>query len=66
MSILAIVSDNTIATKLTKYLRQPEIDFIHGRTSSSVFMKHYFNPALIGDMQKRAIKATKELSGFIT
>jgi intergrase/recombinase len=53
------------ATKLTKYLHQAEIDFIHGRTSSNVFMKHYFNPGLISDLQKRTIHATKELSRFI-
>ena len=30
------------ASYLTKYLRPPEIDFLHGRISTSVFMRNYF------------------------
>jgi len=44
-----------------KHLRQPEIDFLQGRVSASVFMRNYFNPAWIGDLQKRALKNANEL-----
>jgi len=46
---------------LTKYLTPPEIDFLHGRVSASVFMKHYFNPALISDLAQRTLKAIEEI-----
>jgi len=46
---------------VTKYLRQPEIDFLHGRTNASVFMKHYFNVALIADLKTRTFKAIREI-----
>jgi len=49
-------------TLLTKYLTPPEIDFLHGRVSSSVFMRNYFNPALIGDLKKRTFQAVEMLS----
>jgi intergrase/recombinase len=42
-------------TLMTKWLRESEIDFLHGRVSSSVFMRHYFNPAWIGDLEDRAL-----------
>jgi len=48
-------------TVLTKYLSREEIDFIHGRVSSSVFMRNYFNPAWISDLQERALKAASEI-----
>jgi len=48
-------------TFLTKYVRQPEIDFLHGRSSASMFMKHYFNVALISDLKTRAFKAIREI-----
>jgi intergrase/recombinase len=48
-------------TFLTKYVRQPEIDFLHGRSSASVFMKHYFNVALISDLKNRTFKAIREI-----
>jgi intergrase/recombinase len=48
-------------TFLTKYLRQPEIDFLHGRSSASVFMKHYFNVALITGLKTRTFKAIREI-----
>ena len=44
------------ATFMTKYLREAEIDFLHGRCASSVFMRNYFNPALIGDLEARAMQ----------
>jgi len=50
---------------ITKYLRQPEIDFLHGRTSASVFMKHYFNVALIADLKTRAFRAIREIEKSI-
>jgi intergrase/recombinase len=48
-------------TFLTKCLRQPEIDFLHGRSSTNVFMKHYFNVALISDLKTRTLKTIKEI-----
>ena len=47
---------------MTKYLRQPEIDFLHGRASSSVFMRNYFNPTWISDLRERTFKAIKDIS----
>ena len=49
------------ATYMTKHLRQPEIDFLHGRVSANVFMQHYFNPAWITDLKQRALKAASEI-----
>ena len=49
------------ASFLTRYLRQSEIDFLQGRVSTSVFMKNYFNPALISDLKFRTIKASNEI-----
>ena len=51
---------------LTKYLRQAEIDFLHGRVSASVFMKNYFNPSLIVDLQERTFKAIEGISEGVT
>jgi intergrase/recombinase len=44
------------ASYSTKYLRQPEIDFIQGRVSASVFMRNYFNPIWIVDLKDRTLK----------
>jgi intergrase/recombinase len=49
------------ATCMTKFLSQPEIDFLQGRISGSVFMRNYFNPALISDLKERVFKAIEEL-----
>ena len=49
------------ASFMIKYLKQPEIDFLHGRISANVFMKHYFNPALIHDLKKRVFKGIAEI-----
>ena len=49
------------ATLLTKYLSTAEIDFLQGRVSGSVFMRNYFNPALITDFKERVFKAQLEL-----
>jgi intergrase/recombinase len=46
---------------ITKHLRQPEIDFLHGRISANVFLRHYFNPAWITDLKQRALKAASEI-----
>ena len=54
------------ATLLTKYLKQPEIDFLHGRVSTSIFMQHYFNPALISDLKQRVFKAISEIKHKIS
>ena len=44
-----------------KNLKQPEIDFLQGRVSSSVFMQNYFNPMWIADLKKRAIENVHDL-----
>ena len=49
------------ATFLTKHLKRVEIDFLHGRVSTNVFMRNYFNPALIADLKQRALKAIAEI-----
>ena len=49
------------ASVMTKYLSQPEIDFVQGRISTSIFMRNYFNPAWIQDLKTRALKGAKEL-----
>jgi len=54
------------ANVLTKYLRQAEIDFLQGRVSASVFMRNYFNPALIIDLRKRVFKAVSEIGCWAT
>jgi len=48
-------------TFLTKYLKESEIDFLHGRVSTSVFMRNYFNPALIKDLKRRTNKGISEI-----
>ena len=52
-------------TLLTRYLGVGEIDFLHGRVSTGVFMRNYFNPALIGDLQARALKGILEIEGKV-
>jgi hypothetical protein len=44
-----------------KHLKQPEIDFLQGRVSTSVFMQNYFNPMWITDLKKRAIENIHDL-----
>ena len=51
---------------ITKYLRQPEIDFLHGRVSSSVFMRNYFNPTWIADFKTRTFKAVEAIKKGIS
>lgn len=50
------------ATYMTKFLTQPEIDFLQGRVSANVFMRNYFNPALIGDLRERVFKGLEKLN----
>ncbi len=52
------------ATYMTKWLNPAEIDFLQGRVSASVFMKHYFNPALIGDLKQRVFKGIASLKAL--
>ena len=49
------------ATFMTKFLKKEEIDFLHGRVTSGVFMQHYFNPALIADLKTRAFQGITEI-----
>ena len=49
------------ATVMTKWLNQSEIDFLQGRISGSVFMRNYFNPALITDLRERVFKGLAEI-----
>ena len=44
-----------------KHLKQPEIDFLQGRVSTSVFMQNYFNPMWIADLKTRAITNLTDL-----
>jgi len=37
---------------MTKYLKESEINFLHGRVSASIFMQNYFNPAWISDLKE--------------
>ncbi len=48
-------------TFMVKYLKEPEINFLHGRVTSSVFMANYFNPSLIADLQNRALQGVAEI-----
>ena len=49
------------ATVMTRWLNPAEIDFLQGRISGSVFMRNYFNPALIGDLKARVFKGLAEI-----
>jgi hypothetical protein len=49
------------ASFMTKYLKESEINFLHGRVTSGVFMQHYFNPALISDLKARAFQGIVEI-----
>jgi intergrase/recombinase len=53
------------ATFMTKFLNPAEIDFLQGRVSASVFMRNYFNPALIQDLGKRTFKGINGLQAKI-
>jgi intergrase/recombinase len=49
------------ASFMTKYLKQPEIDFLHGRVSTNVFMANYYNPKLVEDLRTRAEQGIAEI-----
>jgi len=46
---------------MTKWLRESEIDFLHGRISSSVFMRNYFNPMWVKDLRSRALEGIEDI-----
>jgi hypothetical protein len=48
-------------TLMIKYLKESEIDFLHGRVSSSVFMRNYFNPMWIADLRARVFMGINDL-----
>jgi hypothetical protein len=56
----------THGTLATKHLKDNEIDFLHGRVTSSVFMKNYFNPSLISDLRTRAHRIVNEIQEKIS
>lgn len=49
------------ASFVTRWLRPEEIDLLHGRVTSNVFMVHYYNPKLVDDLRIRASTAAKEI-----
>jgi hypothetical protein len=49
------------ATYMSKFLTRPEIDFLQGRVTGSIFMINYFNPSYVSDLQTRAINASNKL-----
>jgi len=53
------------ASFLTKYLKPQEIDFLHGRLGTSVFMANYYNPAMVEDLKARTLQGIKEIQGKI-
>ena len=52
-------------TFMTKYLKESEINFIHGRVTTNIFMANYFNPALIADLKQRIFKGINEIMEMI-
>jgi intergrase/recombinase len=54
------------ATFMTQFLRREEIDFLQGRVSANIFMQHYYNPALLGDLQTRAFQGIREIQAKIS
>jgi post-segregation antitoxin (ccd killing protein) len=48
-------------TYLTKYLKEPEINFLHGRVGTSVFMRNYFNPQIVDDLKARALQGIGDI-----
>ena len=53
-------------TFMTKYLKESEINFIHGRVTTSIFMANYFNPMLIADLKQRLFKGIAEIQNKIS
>jgi len=52
------------ASKMTRFLRVPEIDLLQGRVGASIFMANYYNPAHIGDLKERVLLGIEELLGL--
>ncbi|MBS7656946.1 hypothetical protein KEJ33_03375 [Candidatus Bathyarchaeota archaeon] len=50
------------ATFMTRWLSPAEIDFLQGRVGASVFMRNYFNPALLGDLKARVFMGIEAIS----
>jgi intergrase/recombinase len=46
---------------MLRFLNENEINFLHGRVTNGVFMQHYFNPSLIGDLRERVFKGIAEI-----
>jgi hypothetical protein len=46
---------------MTRWLNPAEIDFLQGRVSGTVFMRNYFNPALITDLRERVFRGLGEI-----
>ena len=53
-------------TLLTKTHSESEINFLHGRVGTSVFMQNYFNPVWINDLKQRTFKAIAEIENKIS
>jgi len=53
------------ASFMTKFLKPQEIDFLHGRIGTSVFMANYYNPNWVGDLRARAIQGVSEIMGKV-
>jgi intergrase/recombinase len=53
-------------TLLTRWLSEPEINFLHGRISASVFMRSYFNPSWLTDLKARTFKGTRYIEKSIS
>ena len=51
---------------LTRSHSECEINFLHGRVSSGVFMANYFNPAWISDLRARTLTAANEILAKIS
>jgi hypothetical protein len=54
------------ASVMTRWLNPAEIDFLQGRISGSVFMRNYFNPALIMDLKDRIFKGLAEIQNKLS
>jgi intergrase/recombinase len=51
---------------MNKWLTREELDFLNGRVSGSIFQAHYFNVALISDLQKRTLQGAMEILNKIS
>jgi hypothetical protein len=51
---------------MSKYLSEVEVNFLHGRIGSSVFMSNYFNIKWINDLKERMSKGIAEIEGKLS